>query len=184
MKSNRQEQQKKLQQNIMRAQQGHTQVEGDNIYLFENHRNHDLSLPRKSLDGKTLIPPRGRFKGDQYFLQMLQTGYFRLISSEPYIKTPPAAAVVTEQKVTETVAVKVETNANVTLNENVVKESTVEKLILDQPEKFTKAGQTEQVHVRSENNLREINSDNNSHAQNKDVLLTENPLDGIDIIKG
>lgn len=183
MKSNRQEQQHKLQQNIMRAQQGHTQVEGDTIYLFENHRNHDLSLPRKSFDGKTLIPPRGRFKGDSYFLMMLQTGYCRLISSEPYIKTP-TAAVVTEQKVNETVAVKVETRTDNQLNENVVKESTVEKLILDQPEKFTKTGQSEQANVRSENNLREINSESNAHAQNKDVLLTENPLDGIDIIKG
>ena len=66
------QQQQKLQHNIMRAQQGHTQVEGGTLYLFENHRNHDLSLPRKSFDGKTLIPPRGRFRGDSYFLMMLQ----------------------------------------------------------------------------------------------------------------
>ena len=178
------QQQQKLQHNIMRAQQGHTQVEGGTLYLFENHRNHDLSLPRKSFDGKTLIPPRGRFRGDSYFLMMLQTGFCRLISSEPYIKEgPKPPEIVSQQEVQETVAVKVETKveAPTNLNENIVKESTVEKLILDQPERVTRQGQTEQF-VRPENSLKEINMENN--VKGKEFLLTENPLDGVDIING
>jgi hypothetical protein len=116
---------------------------------------------------------------------MLQTGYCRLISSEPYIKeAPKPPEIISQQKVQETVAVKVETKveAPANLNENVVKESTVEKLILDQPERVTRQGHTEQV-VRPENSLKEINMENNN-VKGKEFLLTENPLDGVDIING
>ena len=168
---NREEIQKKIQQRIMKAQQGHLQVQGDHIYLFENHRNHDLSLPRRSFDGKTLIPPRGRFKGDEYFLMLQKSGQVRLVSSEPYIKSVPAPAVVTEQKAAEKVEV---------IKEN-TQETTMEKLILDQPDRVTVQGHTEHV---VKNQPKNLNDNNNTEAKNGEVLLTENPLDGIDIING
>jgi hypothetical protein len=127
--------------------------QGDTLYLFENHRNHDFKLPKKSFDGKSMIPPRGRFKGDAYFLMFLKTGDFRLVSSEPYI---------TESQ----------------------KEKDMQKLILDQPDKVTVQGRTESVVVETpaEKVLNEAPAKVTAKAP--DVLLVENPLDGIDIIKG
>jgi hypothetical protein len=168
--------QQRIQENIMKAQQGHKQVEGDTIYTFENHRNHDLSLPRKSFDEKTLIPPRGRFKGDSYFLMLMKTGYVRLVGSEPYIRTPAPAPQQASPVVQEQAK---------PLNES--QENKMEKLILDQPEKFTARGHSEAVNVSNQPQVESCKSaQENANASNKnnDVLLTENPLDGIDIITG
>jgi hypothetical protein len=164
----------KMQNKILMAQQGHTQVQGDHLYIFENHKSHDLSLPRKSYDGKTLIPPRGRFKGDEYFLMLQKTGMVRLVSSEPYIRNP--APVVAEQKAPEQPK---------PLNE--AQENSMEKLILDQPEKFTARGHSEAVNVNNHpqvESCKAAQENANASNKNKDVLLTENPLDGIDIITG
>jgi len=128
-------------------------VEGDTIYTFENHRNHDFSLPRKSFDNKSLIPPRGKFKGDAYFLMFLKTGDIRLVSSEPYIN-----------------------EAN--------KENDMKKLILDQPDRVTTQGTTESVLVDTPAQQVLTEAPTKVKAVAPDVLLVENPLDGIDIIKG
>ena len=128
-------------------------VEGDLIYTFENHRNHDLSLPRKSFDNKGLIPPRGKFKGDAYFLMLIKTGDVRLVSSEPYIN---------ESK----------------------KENDMQKLILDQPDRVTSQGKTESVVVDAPPQQVLTETPTKVNAPAPDVLLVENPLDGIDIIKG
>jgi len=173
--NNKQTAQQRIQENIMKAQLGHKQVEGDTIYIFENHRNSDLSLPRKSYDEKTLIPPRGRFKGDSYFLMLMKTGYVRLVGSEPYIRTPAPAA-------PQPAAVQEQAKP---LNES--KENNMEKLILDQPEKFTARGHSEAVNVSNQPQVESCKAsqeNSNASSNNKEVLLTENPLDGIDIITG
>jgi hypothetical protein len=164
----------KMQEKILMAQQGHIQVQGDFLYIFENHKSHDLSLPRKSYDGKTLIPPRGRFTGDEYFLMLQKTGMVRLISAEPYIRKPAPVAI--EKTVPE---------QQKPLNET--QENSMEKLILDQPEKFTARGHSEAVTVSNQPQVesrRAAQENTNTGNKNKDVLLTENPLDGIDIITG
>jgi hypothetical protein len=142
-----------LQNRLNNLTQAQKHVDGDIIYTFENHRKHDLSLPRKSFDNKGLIPPRGKFKGDAYFLMLLKTGDVRLVSSEPYIS---------ESK----------------------KETDMQKLILEQPNKVTIQGTTESVvvEVPVQQKLNETPQKVNQLAP--DVLLVENPLDGIDIIKG
>lgn len=142
-----------LQNRLNKLTPAQQHVEGDTIYTFENHRKHDFSLPKKSLDGKTFIPPRGRFKGDAYFLMFLKSGDVRLVASEPYIN---------ESK----------------------KETDMQKLILEQPNKVTIQGTTESVMVEApvQQKLNETPQKVNQLAP--DVLLVENPLDGIDIIKG
>jgi hypothetical protein len=155
----------RIQNSLLKAQQGHLLIEGDTIYTYENHRRHDLKLPKKSYDGKDFIRPNGRFLGDAYFLMLVRSGDIRVIDSKPV--NPPAPVV------------------NENLNESVG--GNVEKLILDQPEKFTAKGHSESVVVNQNaccKGTQTCTSKNESDATADGVLLTENPLDGIDIIKG
>ena len=59
----------------------------------------------------------------------------------------------------------------------------MEKLILDQPDKVTQHGKTESVVVNTNPN-QVIKDHNSSNQPEKDVLLVESPMDGIDIVKG
>lgn len=147
--------QQEMQDRLGKLAQGHAVIEGDTIYTFENHKANDLRLSKKSFDGKLMIPPRGRFQGDAYFLMFVKSGDARLVDSKPYVR---------ENK----------------------EENPMEKLILDQPAKFTTQGQTEQVVVSSthQEKLVEINGKQQIKVEANDVLLVENPLEGIDIIQG
>jgi len=55
----------------------------------------------------------------------------------------------------------------------------MEKLILDQPDTYTQEGKTESVVKETKT---QVLNDNNSNEQ-KYILLTENPMEGIEIIK-
>lgn len=57
-----------------------------------------------------------------------------------------------------------------------------DKLILDQPDTITNKGKIE--HMVGDNTMKPLNDSSNPAKQNQDVLLTENPLDGVAIIKG
>jgi len=133
------------------------------LYIFENNKTWDYSLPKKSLCGRKLIPPKGRFKGDEYFLQFVKSGDIKLV---------------------EAIAPKVNPAPSVnTLNENTQQGDKMEKLILDQPDKVTQHGKTESVVVNTNPN-QVIKDHNSSNQPQTDVLLVESPMDGIDIIKG
>lgn len=56
------------------------------------------------------------------------------------------------------------------------------KLVLDQPDRFTSQGQTEHVLPKS----KDINLHENQpkDSKPKDILITEDPLDGVEIIMG
>lgn len=129
------------------------------LYIFQNHKKHDFSLPKKSLCGKQLIGPNGKFKGDAYFLMFVKNGELRI---HEVLESQPPAKPLTEST-----------------------EVNMEKLILDQPEKFTTQGKTEQVVVDDPqvHKLNEISKDGETKPAG-DVLLVEHPMDGIDIIKG
>ena len=133
------------------------------LYIFENNKTWDYSLPKKSLCGRKLIPPKGRFKGDEYFLQFVKSGDIKLV---------------------EAIAPKVNPAPNVnTINENTQQGDKMEKLILDQPDKVTQHGKTESVVVNTNPN-QVIKDHNSSNQPEKDVLLVESPMDGIDLVKG
>jgi hypothetical protein len=59
---------------------------------------------------------------------------------------------------------------------------TEQKLILDQPDTITNKGKIEHV-VANDQPLQSLN-DACAAKPNKDILISENPLDGIAIIKG
>lgn len=151
-----------LRERYAKIQKSSQNIQTGTLYIFENHKNNDFSLPVKSYCGKKMIGPRGRFTGDSYFLSFVKTGDLRMIQ-------------VLEHKVEEPPAV---------INE--ASEGNMEKLILDQPEKFTTKGQTEHVVVDNPQakKLTEITGDKASQQTQPDILLTENPLEGIDIING
>jgi len=48
------------------------------LYIYENHKKHDFSLPKKSICGQQLIGPGRRFKGDSYFMMFVKTGDLRI----------------------------------------------------------------------------------------------------------
>jgi hypothetical protein len=133
-------------------------IEGGTLYIFENHKNNDFSLPKKSYCGRKMIGPKGRFTGDAYFLTFVKSGDLRMLE---VIKPPEAPK---------------------PLNEST--EVNMEKLILDQPEKFTNKGQTEQVVVNNPQaqKLTEVSGETTAKQPTGDVLLVEHPMAGIDII--
>jgi len=64
------------------------------------------------------------------------------------------------------------------------KENDMKKLILDQPDRVTTQGTTESVLVDTPAQQVLTEAPTKVKAVAPDVLLVENPLDGIDIIKG
>lgn len=153
-----------LRERYAKIQQNSQNIQTGTLYIFENHKSNDFDLPKKSLCGKKLIGPKGTFKGDEYFITFVKTGDLR-------IKEVLAAPVALPKQ--DPVPVK-------PLNETT--EVKMEKLILDQPDKFTVKGQTEQVVVNQPKmqNLSEITGES---TVQEDVLLNENPMAGIQIIK-
>jgi len=160
MKQSRAEQ---LQERLGKLSAHNRIMNGDTLYIFENHKRHDLVLPQKSNCGKKIIPPGHKFEGDAYFLNLMKAGEVRLVSSRK-IESPQ------------------ETPPETQINEGT---SNMEKLILDQPDKVTQHGKTEHVVV---DNTKAHQTQNNvkkeSNVFENDILLNENPMSGIDIING
>jgi len=142
-----------LQEKLAALHQKPCDFDNQITYIFENHRPVDFSLPKKSICGKKMIPHKGRFRGDEYFITFVKSGDLRLVDT---IHPKPQ-----------------------TLNENTG--ANMEKLILDQPERFTNEGKTENVVLRT--TPKQVLNDNNGNQTAPDVLLVENPMEGIDIIK-
>ena len=67
---------------------------------------------------------------------------------------------------------------NLVVNPEIVKEEVMDKLILDQPDRITTEGRVERVVVSQTLPLNETPLE----STDKDVLLTEDPMDGIQII--
>lgn len=143
-----------LQEKLAAIHQKPADFDNEITYIFENHKPVDFSLPKKSICGKKMIPPKGRFRGDEYFITFVKSGDLRLVDT---IHPKPK-----------------------TLNENAG--ASMEKLILDQPERFTNQGKTENV-VVTNNPKQVLNDNNNPNPKQQDVLLVESPMEGIDIIE-
>ena len=99
-------------------------LKGKGRYLFVNNTKGDLSLLKPPLKGRNPVPPGQTFEGDSYFFTLQRTGDIRLIE---VIEAPKPPVPVLE-------APKPINQANME-----------KKLMLDQPERFTNAGHTEQV---------------------------------------
>lgn len=81
-------------------------LNGTGSYLFENITRSDLVLPKTSSDGKTVIPPGGKFRGDSYFCSL--HGQVSVISNLQEVTN----SLITEQPPTVTSTGKVESFLN------------------------------------------------------------------------
>ena len=137
---------------------------GTGIYVFENNTDGDLKLPKATVGGLKTIGPRKRFQGDSYFLIWVGSpmNLLRLIEE------------IKPKMTTQEIADKISQEQGTVMTE--------QKLILDQPDTITNKGKIEHV-VANDQPLQSLN-DACAAKPNKDILISENPLDGIAIIKG
>src|SRR4051812_46733613 len=90
---------------------------GGGVFIYQNSsRAAELTLPRPTRGGVRKAAPNGQFQGDDYYMQLVKTGFLRLVE---VLQTP-------EQE-----------------KEALMLEE--EKLILDQPDRVTTEGTVETV---------------------------------------
>lgn len=137
------------------------ELHGEGTYIFRNITSGDLMLTKAANDGRKSIPSKCEWEGDNYFMKHMKCGEASMVRT---IETPE------QEKVRKAEEEK-------TLLES--RETMSEKLILDQPDQVTVEGTVEQVvTVDAEVTLSETKDD----QPQKDVLLNEDPLEGVEII--
>jgi hypothetical protein len=127
-------------------------TQGEGLYIFRNKTSGDLMLPKPAEGGVRTVTSGQEFQGDSYFMCLVKTNQCSLVQE---LVSPKQTR---EQKMQE------------------------EKLLLDQPDQITAAGQVEHVVAKQPQQvpLNEVPVAPETPAT--DVLLTEDPLDGVDII--
>jgi len=136
----------------MKRQKRENALKGDGEYLFVNNTRGDLTLEKPPIKGRNPVPIGQTFVGDNYFLKLMRSGDIRLIEV-----LKPAECERTEIM-------------------------TDQKLILDQPNRFTNQGQTEHV-VPEDKGVKSL-IENHPHKPIVDKLITEDPLEGVEILLG
>jgi hypothetical protein len=137
----------------IKHQQVQSAMSGNGLYIYENSSDKaDLTLPRPTKTGVRSVPPKGRFQGDDYYMQLVRTGFLRCIES---LQTPEA--------------------------ENEVKMLEEQKLILDQPEKVTPKGVVEHV-VEKNVSKQKLNEDKKSVDNTPVLLNEAPGSDGFVVI--
>lgn len=142
----------KLQERLKKIQGINSLVSGKGEYIYKNNTKGTLILSKESLDGKKNIPIGGTWRGDDHYMYLFKSNDALLI---------------------ETIS-----------DSNNQKESNMEnKLILDQPETFTTKGAVEQVEIGKDSvaKLNEVVPNENLEDE-KEKLINEDPMDGIQII--
>lgn len=131
-------------------------MSGSGIYLYENNTSGDLRLPKATESGVSKIGPKGSPSG-----KFQGDSYFMKWVGAP-MNLLKLVEVIVPQKL------KGENNMN------------NQKLILDQPDTITTQGKIEHVVVEQP-----VAHKLESPVQApKDTLITEDPLDGVEIILG
>lgn len=145
----------------MQTQKLKNSLSGSGVYIYENNSDADLSLPKPTESGVRVVGPRKRFQGDSYFMSWVGSPMNLLKLVE----------VVVPQLTKEQIQNQKEENAM------------EEKLILDQPDTVTQGGKVEYV-IGVDPAAKPLNDNANPANAAPDVLLTEDPLDGVEIILG
>lgn len=142
----------KFEKQAAREQLRQRALAGEGKYLFQNKPGAELFLPKPANDGRTRIPANGTFEGDSYFFGLVRTNQIKLIK-ELEITPPP---------VEETPMLE-------------------QKLILDQPDRVTQEGTVESV-VPQPKQKKTKNESRTSKTPEPEVLLTEDPMSGVEIL--
>jgi hypothetical protein len=45
---------------------------GTGHYIYQNKLDAHLTLPKATFDGRKVVPPKGKFEGDSYFMQLVK----------------------------------------------------------------------------------------------------------------
>lgn len=138
----------KYEKKEVRAQQLENALHGEGMYLYQNSTNADLTLPRPTKSGLRIVGPKQQFQGDSYYMQLVKTGFCRLIKE---IQSPEQQKAASEVKVEE-------------------------KLLLEQPDQITQQGKVEHVVAKPQQKLNEAKG-KLPPGQQPQVLINESPID-------
>lgn len=128
---------------------------GKGCYLFQNNTGADFYLPKPHNGGSTFVAKGRTFEGDSYFFCLMKTNQVKLIKELEIIPPKEEEIPMIEQK-----------------------------LILDQPERVTNEGAVEHV-LTNPQPAKPKKAKNESRTAPKDqpdVLLTEDPMSGVEIM--
>lgn len=150
----------RLEMKLQHQQTLERKLKGEGLYEFQNRSTGEFMLPKPAADGRRRIPGHGKFEGDSYFMQYVKSNHLILIKEITSIDQQRKDKIMNEQK-----------------------------LILEQPTRVTTAGKTEQVQLpppgqpapkpsKAEKKVNEAAKQ--PAAPPPDVLLNENPVDGIE----
>jgi len=130
---------------------------GSGLFIFENNTNGELKLPKPAIDGRRSVGPRKQFQGDSFFHSWVKPPMNLLRFIREIIPV--------DQNIQES------------------NQMTDQKLILDQPDQVTTEGTVE--HVIEDGVGRTItDATNPNDVPENEVLLNEDPLDGVEILMG
>ena len=153
---------------------------GKGLYVYQNNTSGDLFLPRATKSGVTRVGYKEEFQGDDYYMFMLGTGELRLTR---IIEQPPTAqAQAQAQALNEAREIQMEDRKNVAGTGQPVCQYHEDKLITEQPPVVTNEGTVEFVAQKPEDKKRKLHENRPYQLPADDVLLNENPLEGIEII--
>lgn len=144
----------KLQRNAEQKAKVEYYQRGTGLYIFRNNTKGRLQLPKPTASGMTHVDPNEEWQGDGYYMKLVQTNDAKLVKC---LQTPD------EQKLM--------LDKEKLMNE--------QKLILDQPNTVTNNGVVEQIVVDKTTALNEQLPAINVPEE---VLINEDPMDGVDII--
>ena len=147
----------------MRAQKRKEILMGKGLYVYQNNTSGDLFLPRPTKSGINRIGFKEEFQGDDYYMFMVHNNELRLVR---IIEQPPTAQALASQQ---------------SLNE-AMENQMEDKLITEQPPVVTNEGTVEFVARKPEDKRKKLNENRPYQLPTDDVLLNENPLEGIEII--
>ena len=160
----------KYQRREVNAEKLKNDLAGTGVYIYENNTDGDLKLPKPTDSGIRMIGPRKRFQGDSYFMNWVGSpmNLLRLVE-----------VVVPKMTFQELQAHKLK-------QEGLLNEETMDnqKLLLDQPDTVTTNGKIERVVVQPNQIPLNDVTDPAAPKSKPEVLLTEDPLDGMEIILG
>ena len=147
----------KYEKNILRNQKRKAALGGKGLFVFRNNTSGELFLPRATKSGITRVAEGDEFQGDDYYMFMVRNNELRLVRQIEPANPPP---VINEQ----------------------VEPTMADKLITEQPPVVTNEGTVEWVEKPIESEKKKLNESQPDQQGQQDILLNENPMDGIEII--
>jgi hypothetical protein len=158
-------------------------LKGKGLYRFRNrNRNATLELAKPGisvLTGESVtvvgpadpnVPGSGEWDGDDYFLQTVRSREAILVKT---IRGPEEDEPETKEEVVEEVVEE-------SVKEEATEMTDEKKLILDQPDQVTAEGTVEQVVPKTDDEP--LNEKKLSPREQVETLLTEDPMDGLEIL--